>query len=209
MAKYCCKCKKKIGFFSATYFIGEQEICKKCANNVSVDCKDLKNIDEDLGRTDIFYSGLIIKSGIRIHPVFDEVTTEKDIENNLNKINNLPNNIKTKVLKVPQFKIFFENNIPYYTTQNNFEKKELPKVNGCYSYYDPVQDTEAYKLIIDDVEKLAQQKYEEEMIKEFGTKEVFGGVHRYYAIESHILYEKYGIHCINNPMSLNHDLYID
>lgn len=207
MAKYCCKCKKKISFFSATYFIGEQSFCRECANYVSESCKDLNNSDEDLGGTDIFYSGLVIESGIQIHPFY--VTTEKDIENNLIKINNLPKNIKTKVLEVPQFKIFFENNIPYYTTQNNSEKNELPKVNGCYGYYDPVKDTEAYKLIIDDVGKLAQQKYEEEMIKEFGTTKVFGGVHSYYAIESGILYEKYGIRCINNPMSLNHDLYID
>ncbi len=123
------------------------------------------------------YSGLVVKNDIRINPVSDEVTTEEDIESNLIKINTLPRDIKDKILKVPQFEIFFENNIPYYITQNDTVKKELPKNNGCYFYYDPVKDTEAYKIVIEDVKKIAIKEYEKEMIKEFGTKAVLGGVH--------------------------------
>jgi len=212
MAKYCSKCNKKISIFSAKYHIGKQVLCSKCANGISREnsiYKSSKKTQEDFGRKDVFYSGLVTENGIRIHPFLNEVTTKEDIESNLRKISNLPVDIQKKILKVPQFEIFFENNIPFYITQYDSVKKELPRFNGCYSYYDPVQDTEAYKIVIEDVKKIADKEYEEEMIKQFGTKEVFGGVHRYYAIEAKILYEKYGIHCINNPMSLNHDLYID
>ena len=209
MAKYCCKCGKRMRFFSATYFIGDQVFCGDCVDNVSEACKDSKNINENLDETEILYSGLIAKSGIKTHPVQDEVITEKEIESNLTKINNLPKKIKTKILKIPQFKIFFENDIPYYISQNIFQKKELPKRKGSGWYYDPVEKTAGYKLVIDDVKKMAEKEYEAEMIKEFGTRNVLGGVHRYYAIEANILYEKYGICCINNPMYLNPGLHID
>lgn len=212
MAKYCCKCKKKIGIFSAAYPIGNQVLCRGCANDVSQANSinnNSKKTQEDFGKNNVFYSGLVLKDSIRINPGLGEVTTKEDIENNLRKINNLPEHIKNKILEVPQFEIFFENNTPYYITQNDPVKKELPRANGCYFYYDPVKDTEAYKIVIEDVKKTADKEYEDEMIKKYGTKKVLGGVHLYYVIEARILYEKYGIHCINNPMSLNRDIYID
>ena len=212
MAKYCSKCNKKLSFFSAKYPIGSHILCSECANGISQTNSinnNSKKTQEFFVKKDVFYSGLIVKSGIRIHPVSEEITTKEDIESNLRKINNLPVDIKKKILKVPQFEIFFENNTPYYVTQNDSVKKELPRANGSYGYYDPVMDTEAYKIVIEDVKKIANKEYEEEMIKEFGAKIVLGGVHRYWAIEANILYKKYGICCINNPMSLNYGLFID
>ena len=59
------------------------------------------------------------------------------------------------------------------------------------------------------MEQISRKKYEKHMIERFGTEYVMGGIHTYLSIEADTLYEKYGIHCINNPMSLNQDLYID
>lgn len=150
-----------------------------------------------------YYSGLIVDADI------DRLSNKFEIRRNWKKIKNLPSHISEKILALPQFEIFFEGTVPYYLTQNSNIKKELPRRNGKGFFYDPVEDTEAYKLVIENVKDLAQIEYEKQMMKRFGTKRVFGGVHIYYIIESNILYEKYGIRCINNPMQLNNGLHID
>lgn len=206
MPKYCDKCKKKIDVFSKTYPIDNQVFCRKCANNVL----ESKALEKTLGWysiEDIYYSGLVVENGVRTHLALKPVVTKEESENTFRKINDLPSDIKNKILEVPQFKIFFKNDIPYYITQNDPIEKKLPKSEGCY--YDPVKDTEAYKIVVEDVIAIAVQRHKEHMIKHFGSESILGDVHIYYAIEAHVLYDKYGILCVNNPMSLNHHLFID
>ena len=64
-------------------------------------------------------------------------------------------------------------------------------------------------MVINEVRKIAQREYEEEMLRQYGTKVVLGGVHIYYSIEASVLYRKYGIRYVNNPQKLNHGLFID
>ncbi|MBQ9691757.1 MAG: hypothetical protein IJV70_01210 [Clostridia bacterium] len=85
----------------------------------------------------------------------------------------------------------------------------MPRKNGRGFYYDPVEDTPIFKMVINEVRKIAQREYEEEMLRQYGTKVVLGGVHIYYSIEASVLYRKYGIRYVNNPQKLNHGLFID
>lgn len=155
------------------------------------------------------YSGLIVSDDIKVHPYLNIPNNKTVIKDNLEKIKKLPKELCDKILEIPQFEIFFEGNVPYYITNNDSVKKELPKSNGGDWYYDPVEDTEAYKMVIEEVQKEAQKIHEDELMKAFGTIHVLGGVHGYFGIESKILYEKYGICCINHPMDLNLGLFID
>lgn len=157
----------------------------------------------------IYFSGLITTPNVTTHPVSTHQYCEADIENNINKIRNLPENIREQILKIPQYKIFFRGGIPYYKTKGMLFARKLPRVNKKGIYYDPVQDTKAYQMVIEDVEKIASKEYEETMLKKYGTTQVFGGIHQYFGIKSSILYEKYGIYCIHNPMTLNKGLFID
>lgn len=217
MNKYCCVCMKKLSIFSKTYCIDGQVFCSKCA----IEFSKKRSFSQNFGwysQEDIYYSGVITESGVRTNLALTPVVTDEELENKFKKINALPSDIKNKILEIPQIKIFFKRekplsdnpfymDTPYCVTQNDPTEKVLPKING--EYYDPIKDTEAYKLVINGVRTIANQRYKEHMIKYFGSEYVLGGIHIYYTIEAQVLYDKYGINCVNNPMSLNHDLYID
>ena len=211
MIKRCSKCKKTICFSSQAYNIDDKLFCCKCANEIS----KAKALEKTLGwysQEDFYYSGLIVENDVKTYLALKPIATREEIENNLIKINNLHPEIKNKILEVPQIKIFFENDIPYYVTKNNSTKIMLPfrNENGTRYYYDPVEDTEAYKMVIDDVTSMAEDKFKEHMKKHFDSDEyILGACHIHWAIEAMVLYEKYGIYCINNPMSLNRHLFID
>ena len=154
-----------------------------------------------------YFSGLIRMPEMESGSDFDKFKRKLDSVNNLKKIEALPPHISEKILALPQFEIFFEDRTPYYTVDGG-EKTELPKGYNDF-YHDPVEDTEVFKLVINEVRALAQKEYEDEIIKRFGTKRVMGGVHIYYSTEAKIMYEKYGITYINNPTALNLGLHID
>ena len=221
MIKRCFKCNKMITILSKSHIIDNQILCKNCALENS-NAKTLERTYGWYSREDEYYSGLIIENGIKTYLAFKPIVTNEELEINREKINSLPIDIRNKILEIPQYKIFFkkvisthtaehslfsEKSVPYYVTQNNPVEIILPQNNGLY--YDPVKDSAAYKMVIEEVSQIAKQKHKEHMIKHFGEEYVIGGIHIYYAIEAHILYEKYGIYCINNPMSLNKGLYLD
>jgi len=144
-------------------------------------------------RSELMYSGLILdEEGII-----------------LDKIKELPKHIGEKILELPQYEIFFEGYKAFYRDSKSGDVKELPKRNGNGFYYDPVENTEAYKLVIGEVKSIAENEYKQQMLEVFGTTRVFGGVHTLYNKEARILYDKYGITWINNPMRLNRGLCID
>ena len=217
MAKYCCACMKKLSIFSKTSRIDGQVFCREC----TLEFSRKRWLEATFGfysQEEIYYSGVITESGAQTNLALNPVVTDKELENNLKKINALPLNLKNKILEIPQIKIFFKreqplvNNpfyrdTPYYTTKNDPTEKVLPKING--EYYDPTINTEAYKLVIQGVKAIANRRYKEHMMKYFGSEDISGSIHIYYAIEAQVLYEKYGINCVNNPMSLNHELFID
>ena len=155
-----------------------------------------------------FYSGLIVdpdvEKSIYLYPRTS--TGISEIQSNLAKIEKLPWFIRDEILKIPQFEIFFENNIPYYTTQFSDDKKELP----CSSwYYDPVMDTRGYELISDIAYLKGKALWEDYMIRTYGKREVFGTAHIMSRFIEEVLYNDYGIRCIHNPMVLNRNLYAD
>ena len=154
-----------------------------------------------------YFSGLVKQPDVSKLSEFYKMKSALDVRNNLIKIESLPSPVSEAILSLPQFEIFFEGSTPYYTVDGG-EKQELPRRNGGF-YYDPVEDTEAFKLVIDDVKNAAREEADNELMKRFGTKHVMGGVHIYYGVEAKIMYEKYGITYINNPMTLNLGLHID
>lgn len=217
MAKYCCACVKKLSIFSKTSRIDRQVFCRECTLEFSRK-RRLEATFEFYNQEEIYYSGVITESGARTNLALNPVVTDEELENNLKKINTLPLNLKKKILEIPQIKIFFKRekplihnpfytDTPYYITKNDPTEKVLPKING--EYYDPTKNTEAYKLVIQDVRAIASQRHKEHMMKYFGSENASGSIHIYYAIEAQVLYEKYGMNCVNNPMSLNRDLCID
>ena len=221
MIKRCFKCKKILTVFSKSSIIENHTFCKACALEMAK-AKASKKTYGRYSRNDEYYSGLIVENGIKTYLASKPILTCEEIEINREKINNLPIDIRNKILEIPQYKIFFKtsadqnkteqsmfssNSVPYYVTQNDQIPKVLPQNNGLY--YDPVKDSEAYKMVIKEVSQIANQRYREYLLKAFGGKNVIGGAHIYYAIEADTLYEKYGIYCINNPMSLNKGLRID
>ncbi len=148
------------------------------------------------------YSGLIVDPDISTYSFFDKIKRKKEIRKNIKKIKMLPEYISEKILEVPQFEIFYQGFTPYYITQNDLEKKEFPKNDDGY-YYDPVMDTEAYKMIKESVEKKARKIYEEDMIKKYGTTNILGAYLFYDFVEATVLYEDYGIFCFNSLACFN------
>lgn len=140
----------------------------------------------------ILYSGLLLD--------------QKEIV--ISKLQNVPKYVADKILELPQYEIFFCGYKGYYRDSINMAVRELPRGEDG-GYYDPVCDTEAYNLVIHEVKNLARHKYEELMMRQFGTTSVFGGCHTYYRIEASILFEKYCITCINHPSDLNMGLFLD
>ena len=210
MIKRCFKCKKIICFSFQTYTIDEHIYCRKCAHEVA-HAKALEKTFGWYSKEDSYYSGLLVESGVKTYLALKPIATKEELESNWTKINNLPLEIKSKILEVPQVRIFFEEDIPYYVTQNDSTKKRLPmhKSFGENLYYDPIEDTEAYKMVIDEVVAIANERFQKHMEKHFGAEYPIGAIHIHLAIEAMVLYEKYGIYCINNPMSLNRHLFID
>ncbi len=211
MTKRCCRCKKRLGIFSKAYHEFGDIYCGNCLSQ-----KALEVTYDWYSQDDLYYSGHIVEAGLPTNLALRPLVTQEELDSNLNKINNLPPNIKDKILELPQLKIFFKsegryNDVPYYVTPNDPIEKRLPirEKSGFYEFYDPIEDTEIYNLVIPEIREIANQKYKEHMRKYFDNEFIVGGIHIYLAIEAHTLYEKYGIYCINNPMSLNHDLFID
>ena len=153
-----------------------------------------------------YFSGLVTEPDVSGLSDFGKFKSALDITNNLKKIRALPSPLSEAILGLPQFEIIFEGQTPFYLTEDG--RCELPKRYG-ERYYDPVEDTEAFKLVIDEVRAEARAEADKELLKRFGTTRVMGGVHVYYGIEARIMYEKYGITYINNPMTLNLGLHID
>lgn len=154
------------------------------------------------------YSGLIFDDITGEKSIWGILKNKKRIKSNYKKIKKLPKHIADKILELPQYEIFFKGGIPYYKDSKSNIEKELPKRDGNGFYYDPVEDTEAYRLVIDDVKISAMNEYEKQMYEQYGSMPVLGGEHFYYTIEADILYKKYGITCINNPMKFN-DMLLD
>lgn len=159
--------------------------------------KDLFNNMDD--SRPCLYSGLINDCSI---------ASRQEIEENLRIINGHEVEIRNKLLEVPQFSILFDNGEPYYFTQYNSERIKLPKTKYG-RYYDPLEDTEAFKMIVSKVKEMAEKEFDELIQREYDGRKKLGSVHLYYGIEKRIMKEHYGLDWINNPMDLNLGLCID
>ena len=152
------------------------------------------------------YSGFVIEKNINPRSVLYKFKRKKEIMKML-KDKDIPLDIKKAILKMPQYEIFFENFTPYYRENNSPDKKELPMEKGLY--YDPVKCTKAYKSVIKNVKAEAQKEYDKFLADFRDGYAALGDVHKLISIESEILYKKYGIKCINNPMTLNPGVRVD
>lgn len=152
-------------------------------------------------------SGFVIDKYINPKSFLYKTKRKNEIKKLLSKRNDIPDNIKKALIEMPQYEIFFENFTPYYRENNSPDKKELPMEKGLY--YDPVKSTKAYKLVIKNVKAEAQKEYDKFLADFRDGYAALGDVHKLISIESEILYKKYGIKCINNPMTLNPGVCVD
>jgi len=156
-----------------------------------------------------YYSGLVTDETTGSGSIWERIQNKWEIKRNIQKIKLLPQSVRDAVLALPQFEIFFEGSVPYYITKECNIKKRLPQSTPGDLFYDPVKDTDAYKLVIREVQETAKVRYETYMTERFGTQRILGGVHLYCKMEADILYQKYGIRCINDPDCLNIGLHTD